>query len=1044
MKRIALSRFPSALRWTLLAAALCLTTCLLNMSSTAFGTEAPAAGADASQDDAEAPAVETEAPRDDAAVLPIAAEALAGAQQPSATSAQSSPVLNLYHGTIYLRSQESALQYSQDKATWTDYTGAITVQGRSAENEDVSFGGHIEVLSGEHSLVFDGLAINVNHGKNAALIIRPGASLSIELKAKSSLEASDTPAIQVDEGAHLEFQGGGSLSATSSSSKEAGAAAIGAAAIGAAAGQDSLGTIEFNHTGTIEAYSFLGTTLGCSLGDAPASSGRIVFRSGTVQLYSGRTTTNMNALTMEVSGGNIELSNPQPDLFPIGLSSPEEKLAHVKITGLPAGYDLTKASLFVSDRKIREEGFFSNTPGSDQTASKWYCVGGFNPVAKDKVLNLFLKGSDLKHEALLSFRTASKDYSGRLYRSSETGEYEVTVHPSDGVVASPIFDLETMQRSLMLDSNNLNGSTHFSLDGGSTWKQYSGSVIVKGESKEALEGDAIVVRGGTHTIRLESCTLKRKPSRSCISLELGANVELVLSGRNQLGPDIRDTGTSPSIRVREGATLTIDGEGSLSAEGDENAAGIGCNEGEFGGTIAIKGGTVVTEGGSCAPGLGAGWNGRMKSILIEGGCSSIRSNSGWHGAIDAGEGGEVRISGGTVYYSSPYLTSFESALSARGVRVTGGTLHWGYRSAKTALARSWPSDAPATSLAAEPLALASAGEPSDEEEPVHVNEQGTPVFPVEFYGLPEKTPLSDFHLRILDTDFVDDPAEPSDYGVKDVETSPRGTLTFYLTAEEAKDKLVVASWNGRTYMATMEPAPAEGKGYQCGLEPAEAALYYEGHTLEQGWLFEDAGTPWSFDGTTSGAPDGDALTALRFETPVAGLTVAYRADNGAGWSEPSENGDIAGEMADPLQGVRIGLSGEQAESYEVHYRVYVEGIGWMGWAKNDEPAGTAGYGASVKAVQAAVTPTGAGAPESDPSDVEQAHLVAGEKPAPEEKPAGSNGNDQAAAKPLGGDAALARTGDPVAYGACAALALAVAGTFLAALAAARKRSGSSS
>ena len=41
-----------------------------------------------------------------------------------------------------------------------------------------------------------------------------------------------------------------------------------------------------------------------------------------------------------------------------------------------------------------------------------------------------------------------------------------------------------------------------------------------------------------------------------------------------------------------------------------------------------------------------------------------------------------------------------------------------------------------------------------------------------------------------------------------------------------------------------------------------------------------------------------------------------------------------------IEAIKIKLKG--LDDYDVMYRAYIEGIGWQGWVKNDEIAGTSG------------------------------------------------------------------------------------------------------
>ena len=52
-----------------------------------------------------------------------------------------------------------------------------------------------------------------------------------------------------------------------------------------------------------------------------------------------------------------------------------------------------------------------------------------------------------------------------------------------------------------------------------------------------------------------------------------------------------------------------------------------------------------------------------------------------------------------------------------------------------------------------------------------------------------------------------------------------------------------------------------------------------------------------------------------------------------------------------LEAIQIRLTGNNADLYDVYYRVHAQTYGWMGWVKNGEPAGTAGQAKRLEAIQ---------------------------------------------------------------------------------------------
>lgn len=67
-------------------------------------------------------------------------------------------------------------------------------------------------------------------------------------------------------------------------------------------------------------------------------------------------------------------------------------------------------------------------------------------------------------------------------------------------------------------------------------------------------------------------------------------------------------------------------------------------------------------------------------------------------------------------------------------------------------------------------------------------------------------------------------------------------------------------------------------------------------------------------------------------------------------------------QAKRLEAIRIRLTGELAKHFDVYYRVHAQSFGWMGWAKNGEAAGTAGYSYRLEAINIKLIPKGNAAP----------------------------------------------------------------------------------
>ena len=49
--------------------------------------------------------------------------------------------------------------------------------------------------------------------------------------------------------------------------------------------------------------------------------------------------------------------------------------------------------------------------------------------------------------------------------------------------------------------------------------------------------------------------------------------------------------------------------------------------------------------------------------------------------------------------------------------------------------------------------------------------------------------------------------------------------------------------------------------------------------------------------------------------------------------------------------IKINLTGEMAEKYDIYYRVHAQNFGWLDWAKNGAASGTEGYSYRLEAIE---------------------------------------------------------------------------------------------
>ena len=83
-----------------------------------------------------------------------------------------------------------------------------------------------------------------------------------------------------------------------------------------------------------------------------------------------------------------------------------------------------------------------------------------------------------------------------------------------------------------------------------------------------------------------------------------------------------------------------------------------------------------------------------------------------------------------------------------------------------------------------------------------------------------------------------------------------------------------------------------------------------------------------------------------------------------GWMGEKANNTAAGILngGKRMEAIKLHLTGELAEKYDIYYRVHTQTFGWLDWAKNGEPSGTKDYAKRIEAVQVKVVPKGNPAP----------------------------------------------------------------------------------
>jgi len=68
--------------------------------------------------------------------------------------------------------------------------------------------------------------------------------------------------------------------------------------------------------------------------------------------------------------------------------------------------------------------------------------------------------------------------------------------------------------------------------------------------------------------------------------------------------------------------------------------------------------------------------------------------------------------------------------------------------------------------------------------------------------------------------------------------------------------------------------------------------------------------------------------------------ITYEAYKEDGWHKASNGKETDNDRSSKVRAMKISLTGEAANRYDIYYRTHVQNLGWLGWAKNGELAGS--------------------------------------------------------------------------------------------------------
>ena len=180
-----------------------------------------------------------------------------------------------------------------------------------------------------------------------------------------------------------------------------------------------------------------------------------------------------------------------------------------------------------------------------------------------------------------------------------------------------------------------------------------------------------------------------------------------------------------------------------------------------------------------------------------------------------------------------------------------------------------------------------------------------------------------------------------------------------------------------SYLAKNGSSPVVGGQVTSNMNPSVAGeanvnIAYRTHVQSFGWQ------DWKYNGVMSGtsgkAKRLEGINIKLTNKPYSGNIVYTTHVQSIGWQGNENNvntwfrdGQMAGTSgrAKRLEAIRIALTGEMAEHYDVYYRVHAQTYGWLAWAKNGEAAGTAGLSKRLEGIQIVLVPKGGAAPANN-------------------------------------------------------------------------------
>ncbi|MCL2764811.1 MAG: hypothetical protein FWD40_05970 [Treponema sp.] len=129
-------------------------------------------------------------------------------------------------------------------------------------------------------------------------------------------------------------------------------------------------------------------------------------------------------------------------------------------------------------------------------------------------------------------------------------------------------------------------------------------------------------------------------------------------------------------------------------------------------------------------------------------------------------------------------------------------------------------------------------------------------------------------------------------------------------------------------------------------------ISYEVFIAEIGW----AG--YSFNGAMAGSTGQNRrLDALKMHVNTTAGGIRYDVSSNGRWLGWKANNEQIGTVGRSiLEAIRVELTGDFANQFNVRYRVLTQNVGWSDWVMNGTAAGTTGQNRRIEAIEVVLVP----------------------------------------------------------------------------------------